>query len=386
MTMAHTDKADHYSDAPRDQVYPWLIRLPPVYLQKGEPFEYDGRLADVRGCDGSEHEGMQKLNFAALRANVPFAANVTTISFSYVVSTYHFQLVVGLLLPSLSSSLPPAPFYQMEDDQPHPVDLSRVDDILRASAASPIVVALTFASENAGQKQKMADLEDCDNLTSVHALKRETHSQKRAIIRQMISLLGTIEDSSSKNGCDKDDDDIDITLILRYVALKNNSDSSTGQHNYLHMSNKLKEKADGPRGDVNGNQIVANTLMVQAQQLLDDIQAEHHDLAKTQREMWQIIELDGRPRTSLKLSSSPLRGQWMKWPTDEELYNESSVDEGSPVAKTVGGPLSCGLAARRQMSYSRCWALRRLKKVKDTRDDADDSDESVTVMQRSSEI
>lgn len=60
----------------------------------------------------------------------------------------------------------------MEDDQPHPVDLSRVDDILRASAASPIVVALTFASENAGQKRKMADLEDRDNLTSGHALKR----------------------------------------------------------------------------------------------------------------------------------------------------------------------------------------------------------------------
>lgn len=31
--------------------------LPRVYLQKGEPFEYDGSLADARGCDGSEHEG-----------------------------------------------------------------------------------------------------------------------------------------------------------------------------------------------------------------------------------------------------------------------------------------------------------------------------------------
>lgn len=82
------------------------------------------------------------------------------------------RLVIGLLLPSLSSSLPPAPFYQMEDDQPHPVELSRADDILRASAASPIVVALTSASENAGQKRKMADLEDRDNLTSGHALKR----------------------------------------------------------------------------------------------------------------------------------------------------------------------------------------------------------------------
>ncbi|KAG1729822.1 hypothetical protein EDD22DRAFT_853064 [Suillus occidentalis] len=143
------------------------------------------------------------------------------------------RLVVGFLLPSLLSSLPPAPFYQMEDDQPHPVDLSRVDDILRASAASPIVVALTFASENAGQKQKMADLEDCDNLTSVHALK---------------SLLGTIEDSSSKNGCDKDDDDIDITLILGQGCLRKwiQWPSKTiqivvlGQHNYSHMSKQAQ--------------------------------------------------------------------------------------------------------------------------------------------------
>lgn len=169
---------------------------------------------------------------------------------------------------------------------------------------------------------------------------------------------------------------------------------------------QLKEKADGPRGDVNGNQIAANTLMVQAQQLrdsqnqihtlhtklfnlrgrLDNIQAEHHVLAETQREMWQKIESDGRPRKRLKLSSPPLRGQWVEWPTDEELYDEPSADEGSPVATIVGGPSSCGLAARRQMSYSRRWALRRLKKVKDTRDDADDSDESVTVMRRSSEI
>ncbi|KAG1869872.1 hypothetical protein C8R48DRAFT_671095 [Suillus tomentosus] len=168
---------------------------------------------------------------------------------------------------------------QMEDDQ-HPKELSQVDNTPRPPAASPIVVAPTSASENAGQKRKIADLEE--NLTSGHTLKR-----------QMITLLDNIEDLVGKNGCDKDDDDVHVTLVfsqdrlrIGYVALKTSSDSDSMEHdNHLHMSKRV-----------------------------------------------------------------------------------------------VGGLSSCGLAARRCMSLSRRWALRRFQKVKDARANADDSEESVSTM------
>ncbi|KAG1790703.1 uncharacterized protein HD556DRAFT_1445986 [Suillus plorans] len=295
---------------------------------------------------------------------------------------------------------------QMEDDQ-HPEELSQVDNTPRPPAASPIVVAPTSASENAGQKRKIADLEE--NLTSGHTLKR-----------QMITLLDNIEDLVGKNGCDKDDDDIHVTLVfsqdrlrIGYVALKMSSDSDSMEHdNHLHMSKRLKQRVYDLRGDVNGDQTIANTLMTQDQlrdsqrridtlhtELFDlrgrlyDAQVEHaRDLAEIQREMLQMRESSGRNHKKLP-SSPPKRksmvhkyypdgGQSIRWLTDEEFepYDELSTEEGSRVAKVVGGPSSCGLAARRRMSLSRRWSLRRFQKVKDARANADDSEESVSTM------
>ncbi|KAG1785255.1 uncharacterized protein HD556DRAFT_1450929 [Suillus plorans] len=209
---------------------------------------------------------------------------------------------------------------QMEYDQ-HPEELSQVDNTPRPLAASPIVVAPTSASENAGQKRKIADLEE--NLTSGHTLKR-----------QMITLLDNIEDLVGKNGCDKDDDDIHVTLVfsqdrlrIGYVALKTSSDSDSMEHdNHLHMSKRLKQRVYDLRGDVNGDQTIANTLMTQAQlrdsqrrintlhtELFDlrgrlyDAQVEHaRDLAEIQREMLQMRESSGRNHK--KLPSSPPKG------------------------------------------------------------------------------
>ncbi|KAG1796531.1 hypothetical protein EV424DRAFT_1546990 [Suillus variegatus] len=276
---------------------------------------------------------------------------------------------------------------QMEDDQ-HPEELSQ------------------SASENAGQKQKIADLEE--NLTSGHTLKR-----------QMITLLDNIEDLVGKNGCDKDDDDCSCNsrlqdrLRIGYVALKTSSDSDSMEHdNHLHMSKRLKQRVYDLRGDVNGDQTIANTLMTQAQlrdsqrridtlhtELFDlrgrlyDTQVEHaRDLAEIQRKMLQMRESSGRNHKKLP-SSPPKRksmvheyypdgGQSIRWLTDEEFepYDELSMEEGSRVAKVVGGPSSCGLAARQHMSLSRHWALHHFQKVKDARANADDSEESVSTM------
>jgi hypothetical protein len=50
----------------------------------------------------------------------------------------------------------------------------------------------------------------------------------------------------------------------------------------------------------------------------------------------------------------PDGGQSIRWVTDEEFgpYDDSSAEEGSPVTKAVGGPLACGLAARRCLTLS----------------------------------
>ncbi|KAG2138106.1 uncharacterized protein EDB93DRAFT_1106464 [Suillus bovinus] len=291
---------------------------------------------------------------------------------------------------------------QMEDGR-HPEELSQVDNTPRPPTASPIVVAPMSASENAGQKQKITDLEE--NLTSGHTLKR-----------RMITLLDNIEDLVGKNGCNKDNNNVHVTLIfgqdhlqIGYMALKMSSDSDSMEHdNYLHM---LKRMVYSLQGDVNGDQTIANTqLMMQAQlrdsqrqidtlhtELFDlqgrlyDAQVEHaHELAEIQCEMLQMRESSGRHHRKLPFSPPkrksmvheyyPDGGQSIRWLTDEEfkLFDELSREEGPHVAKVVGGPSSCGLVARQNMSLSRCWALRRFQKVKDARANADDSEESVS--------
>ncbi|KAG1784767.1 uncharacterized protein HD556DRAFT_1314789 [Suillus plorans] len=274
---------------------------------------------------------------------------------------------------------------QMEDDQ-HPEELSQVDNTPRPPAASPIVVALTSAMR-----------------------------------MLMITLLDNIEDLVGKNGCDKDDDDVHVTLVfsqdrlrIGYVALEMSSDSDSMVHdNHLHTSKRLKQRVYDLQGDVNGNQTIANTQLITQVQLRDsqrridtlhmelfdlqgrlyDAQVEHaRDLAEIQREMLQMRESSGRYHKKLP-SSPPKRksmvheyypdgGQSIRWLTDEEFepYDEVSTEEGSRVAKVVGGPSSCGLAARRCMSLSRRWALRCFQKIKDARANADDSEESVSTM------
>ncbi|KAG1859763.1 hypothetical protein F4604DRAFT_1930490 [Suillus subluteus] len=291
------------------------------------------------------------------------------------------------------------------EDNLHPGELSQVEDTPRPTAASLIAVAPMPASENAGRKRKIDELEE--NLVSGHAAKSQTNSQGRAIIRRVIILLDSIDNFMGENACDKDDDhNIDVTLILGqdglqigYVVLKNTSDSNVGEHNnHLHMPKKLGQRADIPQGDVNGDRTITNvqpTAQAHWQQLLYDIEVEHaHDLAEMQREMLQMRELAWGGRYHKKVSSPPPKrksmmheyhpdgGQSIRWLTDDEFepYDELSAEEGSPVAKVIGGPASCELAARRHMSLSRRWALRHFQKVKDTWADMDD--EPVSAMHR----
>ncbi|KAG1780463.1 hypothetical protein EV702DRAFT_721725 [Suillus placidus] len=153
------------------------------------------------------------------------------------------------------------------------------------------------------------------------------------------------------------------------------------------------------------NRTIANTeLMAQAQQLRDsqnridtlhmelfnlrgrlyDVEVQHaRDLAEIQHEMLQMRESGGRypkklpspppKRKSMAHEYYPDGGQSIRWLTDEEFepYDELSAEEGPLVAKVVGGPSSCVLAARRHMSLSRRWALHHFQKVKDTRADVD---------------
>lgn len=73
-------------------------------------------------------------------------------------------------------------------------------------------------------------------------------------------------------------------------------------------------------------------------------------------------------RKSMMHEYYPDGGQSIRWLTDEEFspYDDSSAEEGSSVIRAVGGPLACGLAARRRLTLSRRQlAQRRLQTAKD---------------------
>ncbi|KAG1782297.1 hypothetical protein EV702DRAFT_373508 [Suillus placidus] len=307
------------------------------------------------------------------------------------------------------------------EDNPRPRTSSQVEDTLRHTAASESPVAVVSTSKtHAGQKRKIANLEGRENLESV---KRETNSQGRAIMRRVNNLLDNVEELMSENDCNnlKDDNhNLDVTLILGqdrlrigYVTLKKASDNNNIQHDdYLHMSKKPRQLqgVDGAREDVNDDR--TTQLMAQAQQLRDSqnridtlhtqlfdlrsrlYEVEHaHNMAEIQRpEMLQTQRRGLRDHHhTQKLHSPPPKrksmvheyhldgGQSIRWLTDEEFepYDEQSANEDSPpVVKAIGGPLSCGLAARQHMSLSRRWALRRFQKARDPADLNDEPDTS----------
>ncbi|KAG2103973.1 hypothetical protein BD769DRAFT_1361418 [Suillus cothurnatus] len=142
--------------------------------------------------------------------------------------------------------------------------MSQVEDNLQSASASSTVVVPT--SDNARQRRKIADLEEkLQVLESGQAVKkREINyimSQGRAI-RRMVTLFDGIEDLISENDrrCDNEDDDHDVTvdqdrLQFGYIVLNNvlpwfHQKASDMEHDdYTHMLKKLRQGADGARGD-----------------------------------------------------------------------------------------------------------------------------------------
>ncbi|KAG2127011.1 hypothetical protein BD769DRAFT_1387906 [Suillus cothurnatus] len=296
------------------------------------------------------------------------------------------------------------------EDSPHPGASSQAGDTSRRLTASSI--AVTTTSENTQQKQQISDLveEKLQVLESEsgHAMKRGKNSQGQPrVTRRIISLDHSVEDLISENDHD-DDDDHSVTLILGqdrlrigYVAL-----------NDYHLHTPKKRSRDEER--VQQDLIVANTQLrvtTQAQRQLRDSQnridtlhAQLFDLrdrlydverarniAEMHVELLQTSALGARrrknPRSPLPKRKTmmheyyPDGGQSIRWVTDEEFgpYDDSSAEEGSPVTKAVGGPLACGLAARRRLTLSRRQlAWRRLQAAKN----ADVDDESSSPTQR----
>ncbi|KAG2089223.1 hypothetical protein BD769DRAFT_1632214 [Suillus cothurnatus] len=125
--------------------------------------------------------------------------------------------------------------------------MSQVEDNLQSASASSTVVVPT--SDNARQRRKIADLEEkLQVLESGQAVKkREINyimSQGRAI-RRMVTLFDGIEDLISENDrrCDNEDDDHDVTVeSVFYLDITRHDD-------YTHMLKKLRQGADGARGD-----------------------------------------------------------------------------------------------------------------------------------------
>ncbi|KAG1763642.1 hypothetical protein EDD22DRAFT_776896 [Suillus occidentalis] len=143
------------------------------------------------------------------------------------------------------------------------------------SQSAPAFSTAVATSESARQRRKIADLEEkLQVLESGQAVKkREINfymSQGRAI-RRIVTLFDSIEDLICENDrrCDIDDnDDNDVTIDLThqyfdsqdrlqtgYVVLSNvipwfHAKASDMEHDdYTHMLKKLRQGADGARGD-----------------------------------------------------------------------------------------------------------------------------------------
>ncbi|KAG1780464.1 hypothetical protein EV702DRAFT_1193939 [Suillus placidus] len=148
---------------------------------------------------------------------------------------------------------------QVEDNP----QLETSSQAVRPTAASSIVVP---TSDIARQRCRIADLEEkLQVLESGHAVKqRETNyfmSQGQAI-RRLITLYDSLEDLINENDrrCNIEGDDDDVTpdqdrVHTRYIVLNNvlpwfhskTSDMEYGD--YTHMLKKLRQGADGARGD-----------------------------------------------------------------------------------------------------------------------------------------
>ncbi|KAG2089222.1 hypothetical protein BD769DRAFT_1396114 [Suillus cothurnatus] len=241
-------------------------------------------------------------------------------------------------------------------------------------------------------KQQISDLveEKLQVLESEsgHAMKRGKNSQGQPrVTRRIISLDHSVEDLISENDHD-DDDDHSVTLILGqdrlrigYVAL-----------NDYHLHTPKKRSRDEER--VQQDLIVANTQLrvtTQAQRQLRDSQNRidtlHAQLFDLRDRLYDverarnIAEMHVELLQTSALGARRHGGQSIRWVTDEEFgpYDDSSAEEGSPVTKAVGGPLACGLAARRRLTLSRRQlAWRRLQAAKN----ADVDDESSSPTQR----
>ncbi|KAG1794642.1 uncharacterized protein HD556DRAFT_1308000 [Suillus plorans] len=146
------------------------------------------------------------------------------------------------------------------DDNPQPEASSQIE---QPAAASSIAVP---TSDIARQRRRIADLEEkLQVLESGHAVKqRETNyfmSQGRAI-RRMVTLYDSVEDLINENDrrCDIEGDDDDVTfdqnrLQTGYIVLNNvlpwfhRKASDMEYEDYTHMLKKLRQGADGARGD-----------------------------------------------------------------------------------------------------------------------------------------
>ncbi|KAG1760570.1 hypothetical protein EDD22DRAFT_954807 [Suillus occidentalis] len=300
------------------------------------------------------------------------------------------------------------------------VDSEETLQHIAAPSKSPVPTVVSTA-ENARQKRNR---NDCENLESV---KRGKNPQGQAIIRRMINLLNNVEELMSEDDRNNSKDEhhhdnrLDVTLVLGQdhlrigcVTLKNASNNHDVQHDdHLHEPRKLTSplyEVGGARKNVNSDDQTTQ-LMAQAQQLRDSqdridtlhtqlfdlrsrlYEVEHaHSMAEYQRMLKTTRGSREHRRTKKPHSPPPKRksmvheyypdgGQSIRWLTDEEFepYGEPPADEGSsPVVKAVPGPLSCGLAARRSMSLSRRWALRRFQKAREAAAADLHSDESST--------
>lgn len=121
-------------------------------------------------------------------------------------------------------------------------------------------------SESTRQKRKIAALEEkLRALESGHAVKqRESnyYMSKGRAVRRIVALFDSIEDLICENDrrCDLDGEDEDVTLDQHhlqtgYITLQHalpwfHSRASELEHNeYCHMLKKLRQGADGARGD-----------------------------------------------------------------------------------------------------------------------------------------
>lgn len=139
-----------------------------------------------------------------------------------------------------------------------------MDDVPQPQGSSPSIALAT--SEDARQRRKIAELEEkLQVLESGQAIKRrETnyYVSKGRAIRRIVTLYDALEDLIAENDrrCDDQQSDEDVTidqerLQFGYIALSNalswfHSRASELEYDeYLQMLKKLRQGADGARGD-----------------------------------------------------------------------------------------------------------------------------------------